>query len=285
MKNTLPSQNFQDVALAISEPNEEYYKQEIEQLKNIIRERDKTLESREEKLKTVTLQAKAKITRLNNELTKLKEKLPNDDSANTDPNGKESDKTMQNDSNTSGQGKMFANLKQKMLEKRKKQNEMQSQGQGVKIDTDTKVNNENTILELRDQLLSKETEYRTLESRVSGLEQSIHEKDLRLEEVATLLSDRTMRVADVGEQLSAAEQLLSEKEEAITANFELIENLREESIKKDSSTKELLDVIGLLKKEVEDKTEAYNMVLSKVYQSLIETNANYSLSSLPHSSI
>lgn len=58
-----------------------------------------------------------------------------------------------------------------------------------------------------------ETEHRTLESKISGLQQSINEKDLRLEEVATLLSDRTMRIAEVGEQLSTAEQLLSEKEE------------------------------------------------------------------------
>lgn len=58
-----------------------------------------------------------------------------------------------------------------------------------------------------------DTEHRTLESKISGLQQSINEKDLRLEEVATLLSDRTMRIAEVGEQLSTAEQLLSEKEE------------------------------------------------------------------------
>ena len=71
--------------------------------------------------------------------------------------GKETDRQPHNDSNTNEQGKMFANLKQKMLEKRKKQNEQQSQRQGLESDRENEVtgSSDRIITDLKDQLLSK----------------------------------------------------------------------------------------------------------------------------------
>lgn len=54
---------------------------------------------------------------------------------------------------------MFANLKQKMLEKRKKQNEQQSHEQSLEHDHNNKAtsSNDRIITDLKDQLLSKGT--------------------------------------------------------------------------------------------------------------------------------